>query len=147
MPTARAYAGAAVAESNVYVVGGYDGANVLGANEGYNPSKEDQGQAPWRTYQALPSPRAMGGVTALVNLVHVVGGEGPSSVPLKYSTLTDSWEDFEQASEERPKWRGLGLVALGTKIHALGGMNGQYLSSNLEYQAIYTISIAPGNVR
>ncbi len=140
MPTARAYAGAAVVEGTIFVIGGYNGSD-LSANEAYEPTKDRDGGQPWSKHRPLPKGRAGPGVVALGSTIYVVGGgwEGPAGDPLQYDVRRDAWEPFEPAATEA--WRNLGLVAVDTRLYAVGGWNGRPVDTNAEYIALFRIFI------
>ncbi|PIW19903.1 MAG: galactose oxidase, partial [Anaerolineae bacterium CG17_big_fil_post_rev_8_21_14_2_50_57_27] len=52
MPTARGFAGAAVAGGKIYVIGGYDGKEALAVNEEYLPERDT-----WSRRAPLPAGR------------------------------------------------------------------------------------------
>lgn len=140
MPTARAYAGAAVVEGKIFVIGGYDGSD-LSANEAYEPTKDRDGGQPWSKHTPLPEGRAGPGVTALGSTIYLVGGgwEKPAGNPLQYDVRRDAWEAFEPATTDA--WRNLGLVAVDTKLYAVGGWDGHPVDTNAEYIALFRIFI------
>jgi hypothetical protein len=37
------------------------------------------------------------------------------------------------------QWRNLGVAVLGTEIYAVGGWNGDYMSVNAAYRALFRI--------
>jgi DNA-binding CsgD family transcriptional regulator/N-acetylneuraminic acid mutarotase len=143
MPTARGHAGAAVADGKIFVVGGTDGNQDLAANEEYVPSKDNgNGKgSPWTARAPLPAGRSGVGVTAVANMIYVIGGgPGERSAPLKYNVRDDRWEEFEAPTTG--VWRNLGVDVVDAKIYAVGGWDGsQPLASNREYQALYVIII------
>lgn len=50
---------------------------------------------------------------------------------------TDEWESFEVPLTGQ--WRSLGVALVDTKIYAVGGWNGDYMDTNQEYTAIFTV--------
>lgn len=140
MPTARGYAGAVVAGGKVYVIGGYDGAQALAVNEEYNPGRDDGQGVAWVKRTGMPAGRYGAGVTAIADIIHIVGGEGNDArlAPLKYFAQKDEWQAFEMPSVEVGS--RLGLVGVATHIYALGGYVGDKPTGQQQaYQAIYTI--------
>lgn len=143
MPTSRAFAGAALSSGKIYVIGGYDGKRALAAVEAYEPAKDYEGGSPWSKGAALPAGRYAMGVTSIADIIHVIGGiQKGYQAPfmLSYFPQTGQWEATGNWGL-RP-WSGMGVVALGTKVHILGGrLDDQPSVQNLSYQAIYTINI------
>jgi len=140
MPTARAYAGAAVVEGKIYVLGGYDGSDLT-ANQVYEPSKDNDEEQPWTELTPLPEGRGAPGVTSLGSIIYVVGGgwKAPRESTLQYDVRKDAWQAFEPALLH--PWRSLGLVAIDTKLYAVGGWSNSYVNTNAEYVALYRIFI------
>ena len=90
----------------------------------------------------MPEARFGIGVAGIANVVHVLGGQGTADdpEPWKYFPTTDSWQPFEKADNSLRSF--MGLVALETSIHLIGGLqNGAPSSDHLAYQAIFTIAI------
>ena len=145
LPTARGFAGAAVASGRIYVIGGTAGQQALAVNEAYTPEAEGSGNPPWQTRAALPEGRAQMGITAIADIVQIVGGEGTTTtttplLSLEYFSQTDQWRTFDAPGEVN--WSGLGLVAVETRLHLLGGKIGAAPSNqHLTYQIVFTISL------
>ena len=143
MPTARGYASAAVAGGKIYVIGGTSGTRALSVNEEYTPERDKEGETPWQLRAPLPDGRFEMGIASLADIIHVVGGEKDSQplLPLEYFPQKDEWQPFESPLTVQT-WSGLGLVALGADLHAMGGIrNGTLTTQHLSYQAIYLIAI------
>ncbi len=143
LPTARGFAGAAVASGRIYVMGGTNGEEVLAVNEVYTPETEGSTTPAWQIRSPLPQGRAEFGMTSVAEIIHIIGGlETPQSSPtaLKYFSQRDEWESFPGPISDL--WRQPGLVALGTRIYALGGRGlNAFLNHHTSFQAIYTITI------
>lgn len=143
MPTARGFAGAAVAESKIFVVGGTDGDAPLDVNEVYWPAREGSQENVWTKAAAMPEGRSAMGITSVVDLIYLFGGEGktPGAVSsLEYIPSLDAWQEFVQP--ETSPWSRMGVVLLGSQVYLLGGKLDQApTGQNLAYRAIYTISI------
>jgi len=140
MPTARGFAGAAVADGKIYVIGGYDGQEDLAVNEEYDPSKDNGLEEPWTRRAPVPAGRTGAGIAVAANLIHVIGGwEKGAPDSFKYNVRTDSWQSIDTPIEGL--WKNLGLALVDTKMYAVGGWNGSYMSANQEYQAIYVIML------
>jgi DNA-binding CsgD family transcriptional regulator len=142
MPTARAFAGAASAAGKIYVFGGYDGKAPLAINEVYQPDRDQTGEYPWGMAAPLPEGRYAMGATSLADIVLVVGGESSMTefTALEYFPQQDLWQVLEPLGAQPPSH--LGLAALETKLYLLGGrVDGNPITQNLAYQAIYTVAI------
>ncbi len=138
MPTARSFAGAAAVGETIYVIGGYNG-QELAVNEAYSPARDE-----WQVKSPMPTRRSGIGVVAANKQIYVVGGgweetENYLYANLRYSPLEDSWRDFE--TPLTGIWRNAGVVAVQNKIYAVGGWNGNYLSTNQEYRTTFEIFI------
>jgi N-acetylneuraminic acid mutarotase len=139
MPTARGQTGATVAGGIIYVIGGYDGTRSLAVNEGYAPEREGSRDGPWQSYRPLPAARFGMGVTSIADIVLIIGGEGkaPAQSSLEYFPQRDQWQAIE-TSIDQPLSR-LGLAAVGTNLHALGGEHQTGpTAAHWAYQAIFT---------
>jgi DNA-binding CsgD family transcriptional regulator/N-acetylneuraminic acid mutarotase len=146
MPTARAYAGAAIAGGRIYVIGGYDGQRALTVNEAYQPAREDTADNPWFTKKSMPAGRYGMGIASLADIIHIIGGVGEDQEPLqplKYFPQPDQWQILDgEAPTELQSWSYLQAAPVETYVYAIGGeRQGQPATLNMEYKAIYTISI------
>jgi DNA-binding CsgD family transcriptional regulator/N-acetylneuraminic acid mutarotase len=143
MPTPRGYAGAAVAGGTIYVIGGYDGERVLSVNEQYRPDVEINEEAPWVPRTPLPAKRYGMGVVNVADLIYVIGGTGAENSKIsamQYNPENEVWRQIEDPPIQLGS--GLGVVLLGTRLYSIGGVIRDVPSAeNMEYQAIFTISI------
>ncbi len=142
MPTPRGYSGAAVLGDRIYVIGGRDDTGPLAVNEEYAPDLEGTEEAAWRDVAPMPEGRFGIGVAGIANVVHVFGGEGETAgqTPWKYFPASDTWQPFEKVDETT--WSFMGLVALETSIHVVGGQKGEIpTAEHRAYQAVFTIAI------
>ena len=88
----------------------------------------------------MPAGRTGAGIAVAANLIHVIGGwEKGAPDSFKYNVRTDSWQSIDTPIEGQ--WKNLGLALVDTKMYAVGGWNGSYMSANQEYQAIYVIML------
>jgi N-acetylneuraminic acid mutarotase len=136
MLTARGFASAAVVADSIYVLGGENESGPLAVNEVYTPSQEDA--QPWSRRAPMPQPRSRFGVAAAASTIHVIGGE-PGGLPLPaYAARTDSWQAITSSPE--PVGSQPGVVLLDTTVLSLGGRTGpgEYATSMLGYQALYS---------
>jgi N-acetylneuraminic acid mutarotase len=138
MPTARAYAGAAVAGGKIYVVGGFDGKEALAVNEAYSPER-----SAWVKLSSLSSGRYALGLTSVADIIYMIGGEEGKALllpPLNYNYQQDKWQEIDPPFLQR--WSYIGLVPFQTRVYAFGGLQNDIpTANNLSYQAIYAVTI------
>jgi N-acetylneuraminic acid mutarotase len=143
MPTRRAFSGAAVVGGKIYVAGGTDGKKALAVNEMYLPQRDVENGNPWTVKAAMPQGRYGMGLTAMADIIMVVGGIGDSVQPmpsLEYFHQKDRWQEFGSLG---PKvWAYLGSAPVGAQLYILGGkIEGAPTTSTLSFQALYTLAI------
>ena len=79
--------------------------------------------------------------------IYAIGGGLSETLTFneRYDISQDAWSPFETPFTNQ--WRTLGASVVdmptGTMIYAIGGWNGDYLSANEQYQAIFRVHI-PG---
>ncbi len=145
MRTARAYAGAAVEDEKIYLIGGFDGQEALTLNETYFPTRDANGENPWETNTPMPEGHYAMGVANLASVIYLLGGmdqSGQSTGPARFEYLprSDSWAEFE--APPQPVGAFTAMVGSGSYIHVFGGETSTgLLDTHQLYQAIYTISI------
>jgi DNA-binding CsgD family transcriptional regulator/N-acetylneuraminic acid mutarotase len=142
MPTARGYSGAALAAGKIFVIGGTAGGPPLAANEAFSPDAEAGGGTAWAATQPLPAGRTSLAVVSIADFVYVVGGDGVTGQQsaLEYSPQSDMWEQIEIPHIQ--PWSRLGLVAIGTRLYAFGGLAAKAATeANWTYQALYSIAV------
>jgi N-acetylneuraminic acid mutarotase len=143
MPTGRAYAGAGVAGDQIFVIGGEDESGPLPVSEIFTPALEGESEPPWMEGTELPEPRSGLGVASIADILYVIGGVGPDNEELnslQYFSQQQIWQPFEAPTSG--VWSHFGIVTSGPNLYVLGGrVDDQIVGSNLEYQAIFTISI------
>jgi N-acetylneuraminic acid mutarotase len=142
MPTRRAYAGAAVAGREIYVLGGTGEEGTLSVTEIFAPDRLADGDEAWSNGVPMPERRWGMGAASVADTIYVMGGAGEA---LQFPSLAFFPQSGEWQSLEAPP-ESLGgrlvLVSLGTSLFALGGETGtKPLDNNLAYKAMYTISI------
>ncbi len=127
-----AYAIAAV-EDRLYLFGGWDGEKYLSSVYAYDPA-EDR----WQTKTAMPTARGFAGAGAIKGKIYVVGGYDEVQEfascqeydPAQDNGLDDPWTIKAPLTVERG---GLGVVAVGDSLYALGGGWKGYLTSSERY--------------
>ena len=152
LSVARGFAAAVVADGLIYVIGGYDGDTEYDLCEVYDPGKEGSGESPWSRRASLLKSRGGLAVALVERSVYAIGGGLSETLTSserydmeRYDIVRDTWVPFE--TPFATQWRTLGASVMdmpnGTMIYAVGGWNGDYLSANEQYQAIFSIYI-PG---
>jgi DNA-binding CsgD family transcriptional regulator len=142
LPSARMNSGAAVIGRKIYVLGGFNGKQALPDNLVYLPDLISTGSA-WGKAQPMPVARYGMGVTAIAEIVEVVGGTQPQDgeiLSLSYFPINDTWQEFGNLDDKTPVQPG--IVSLGNLIHILGGkVAGAPSDQHKAYQAIYSLSL------
>jgi N-acetylneuraminic acid mutarotase len=121
MPTARANLGVAVANGEIYAIGGGNnsatgGPNVLDVNEEYDPATNT-----WTTRHPMPTARHSFGIAVYQNKIYCIGGSnnGPHlAVNEVYDPATDTWETKTSMPTARA---GLSANSVNGKIYLMGG--------------------------
>jgi DNA-binding CsgD family transcriptional regulator/N-acetylneuraminic acid mutarotase len=139
MPTARAFAGAAVTlEGQVYVVGGEDASGPLTVNERFTPAQDSDGDNPWAVQAPLPGPHSHMAVTTANELIFVLSGAAPTGESLLYNSTIDTWQPLK--TPLGPNLRDLRAQAIGNNLYILGGRDASAASARFyEYQALYSV--------
>lgn len=137
MPEAKGYVGAAVLEGTIYVVGGYDGQDEFNQTYVFVPETGE-----WLEKSPMEEKRGGVGLVSAANQLYAIGGgwQRPITTSEKYDPATDTWTPFEAPFADQ--WRNSGLVAVGTKIYAVGGWNGtegKYMDSVVSYPVLYQL--------
>ncbi len=141
MPTARAFAGAAVAIGRIFVIGGNDGQKPLAVNEVYQPDLDIETGQGWSEAAAMPTPREGMGVAGVADIIHVIGGQGSDGefTSLGYIPENDAWQPIEAYEELGSQ---MGVAGLGEYLYIIGGKLEEHpVDTALAYRAIYTVSI------
>ena len=133
LPAPRAAYALAEAGGKLYLFGGWDGAAYRGETFIYDP----RGDA-WSTAAAMPRPRAFMAAASLDGLIYIVGGyDGRRELdtvavydPAGEGTASGPWSAAAALGQARG---GLGLVALGTRLYAVGGGWSASLTFNEQY--------------
>ena len=121
MPTARNSAAGGVIDGYIHIVGGRTvGGGNVSAHEVYDPASD-------RWEMRSPLPKAQGGLAAAAvgDKLYAFGGEffdnqggGVYHDAWEYDAITDKWRHIADMPKPR---HGLGAVALGGDIYAIGG--------------------------
>ena len=141
----RAYPGVVESGGKIYVLGGQDGQHALDLNEAYLPTRDIDGESPWKTFTPLPEGRYAMGSAHVAGLVYLLGGLGENNQPpakpaIQYNAQTDQWSEYEIP----PTAVGANgsLLTAGNYLYVLGGETSAGLSAtNLTYRAIYTVTV------
>ena len=145
MSSPRAFASAAVLDGLIYVVGGYDGQRELDTCAVYDPAEEAAGHMPWKSCAPLTVGRGGLGLASAGSTLYAVGGGWQNFLAYneQYDPETDDWTQF--GTPVSGEWRNLALVSDDKMLYALGGWDGQYMSTLWMYQTLVTIflPIAP----
>jgi DNA-binding CsgD family transcriptional regulator/N-acetylneuraminic acid mutarotase len=143
MTVARAHAAAATIGGRIYVMGGYNGSVPLSINEAYAPEFDNVSGTPWTTRAPLPLGRYGMGATGLAGMIYLVGGsaeKGGATSPAAYLGERNEWQSIEPPALDIST--NAVAVSTDTNIYVLGGESkGMPISTNMSYQAIYTILI------
>ncbi len=145
MTTPRGFLAAGVVNDVVYVVGGYDGLGEYSLCEAYDPAKEGSRENPWSRRAAMLARRAGLAVAVVGTNLYAIGGGWDSYLYFneRYDAVNNLWASFE--TPVLGQWRTLGVasVELGQEsvVYAMGGWNGDYLSSNERYRPFFYVSL------
>lgn len=128
MPTARAYAGAAILGNNLYVIGGGGTTGPRSMTEIYDLTHKS-----WSLGPALPAGLQQFGVAVLNGKIYVAGGhkaadlaagteEGETSELWVFDPGVGVWVNRAPMPASRSNF---GLLASGSKLYAIGGDKAQ----------------------
>jgi len=128
MPTARAYAGAAVLGGTLYVIGGGGTTGPRSLTETYDITHKSWGLGP-----ALPTGLQQFGIAVLNGKIYVAGGykaadamagtqEGETAELWVFDPTVGIWVSKAAMPSARSSF---GLLAAGAKLYAVGGDSGQ----------------------
>ncbi|MCX6032883.1 MAG: LuxR C-terminal-related transcriptional regulator [Chloroflexi bacterium] len=133
LPAPRAAYALAAAGGKLYLFGGWDGVTYRAETFIYDPRADA-----WSTGAPMPRPRAFLAAATLDGLIYVVGGyDGSRELdtvavydPAGEGTAGGPWSARAVLGQGRG---GLGLVALGTRLYAVGGGWSSSLTFNEQY--------------
>jgi len=117
MPTSRSFASTCAMDGKIYVIGGYDGREIVSTVEEYDPATDT-----WTKKTDMPTPRYVLAVSAVNGKIYAIGGgffEKPLSAVEEYDPTTDTWTkkaDMPIATENVS-----GNVVNG-KVYIIGGI-------------------------
>lgn len=118
MPTARAASTAVEVNGKIYVIGGWDGPNVV---EEYDPAANV-----WVTKQAMPTGRSQLAAAVVNGKIYAIGGSGAGgflNTVEEYDPAKDTWTSRQSMPTPRS---GLAAVTVNGKIFAIGGASDAY---------------------
>jgi DNA-binding CsgD family transcriptional regulator/N-acetylneuraminic acid mutarotase len=142
MPQTTINAGAAVLGSKIYLIGGLNGQEILSDVWAFYPGRETDDKTAWERQPDLPEPRYAFSAVTLADAIYIIGGEDEDGNRnlngLKFSENPAKWEELEPNSLD--VGIGLGVIALDTRLHVIGGTIPDGLSASYQtYQAFYTV--------
>jgi len=128
----RAFFGAAMVDSDLYVVGGYDGQRDLDDASVYSLATDT-----WRELPPLSTPRSGHSLVYDGLAIFALGGGWHEAIDTheRYDPATGVWSNFP--SPITGEWRHLAAVSEGERLHLLGGWSGDYLDTHLQYQSSF----------
>jgi influenza virus NS1A-binding protein len=128
MPEHRAYAGACVLESNIYVFGGKGPGNRDTATAYcYDPVTDA-----WVTLAPMPEAKRFNSVCVIGGLIYVLGGQNvvaPSSSAHSFDPVAKSWSAVAPMSTARS---ACASFVLNGSIYVAGGHDGRQLLASVE---------------
>jgi len=136
METARGFLSAASINDRIYVVGGYDDRAEFNTLDAYDPAADA-----WTSLPPMTLPRGGLAAVAVREHLYVIGGgmDGYMAFNERYDPRVGAWIQVETPISEQ--WRGLGVAFVNPYLYAIGGWNGDLLSANEAYRALYQIMI------
>ena len=139
----RAFAGAAVSGSSIFLIGGYDGDHSLVENWAYDPNKDRAEQSAWEAATALPEGRHAMGTASVAGVIHIIGGQSDtpgSFIQMEYSPQDKQWLVVRDPLAST--WSNMGVGQVETGLHVIGGLiDGRPTRRNMIYQAIFFVAI------
>jgi DNA-binding CsgD family transcriptional regulator len=139
MSRARGLLGAAALGDRIYVVGGYDDETEFNSCEAYDPATDA-----WTACRPMALGRGGLALTAVRNNLYAIGGgiDGYLAFNERYDPRLDIWTRIDTPVAEQ--WRGPGTAFVDPYLYGIGGWNGENLSVNEAYQALfYQLIILP----
>jgi DNA-binding CsgD family transcriptional regulator/N-acetylneuraminic acid mutarotase len=136
LEAARGFLGAASINDRIYVVGGYDDKEEYNTLDAYDPVTDT-----WTSLPPMTLPRGGLAAVAVREHLYIIGGgmDGYMAFNERYDPRVGAWIQVETPISEQ--WRGLGVAFVNPYLYAIGGWNGDLLSANEAYRALYQIMI------
>lgn len=118
MPAARSFLSCAVADCQIYVIGGFTNAETLKTFHQYNPLTNT-----WREQPPLPWTQAGAAAVILDGQLFAVGGWGTSNrgVVQVYNLADNTWTVKPPENSLKNPRAGLACVNVNGKLYAIGG--------------------------
>jgi DNA-binding CsgD family transcriptional regulator/N-acetylneuraminic acid mutarotase len=131
---ARGFLGATTLDGSIYVVGGFDDVAEFDNCDLYDPVSET-----WSPCASMQAARGGFALVAVRNHMYAIGGGMDSYLAFneRYDPRIDAWSPVE--TPVSGEWRGLGAGFVYPNLYAIGGWNGDFLSTNEAFQAFYQI--------
>jgi N-acetylneuraminic acid mutarotase len=128
MQQARGGLGVAVANGNIYAIGGFTYlSKCVGTNEEFDPATNN-----WTTKASMPTPRAFFAIATDKNKIYCIGGttdfSGFSTVNEVYDPTTNSWETKSPMPTARA---GMQANVINGRIYLTGGLGSTHMLSNV----------------
>ncbi|MBI4945271.1 MAG: T9SS type A sorting domain-containing protein [Bacteroidetes bacterium] len=117
-PTMRSGCGASVVNNIIYVIGGWNGSNIVGTVEAYNPATDT-----WSTKTPMPTLRGELGVASVNGKIYAIGGYNGSALNTveEYDPIANTWA----AKTSMPTARSIISVGvINDTIYVVGGWPG-----------------------
>jgi DNA-binding CsgD family transcriptional regulator/N-acetylneuraminic acid mutarotase len=132
LATPRAFLGATIVDTSLYVAGGFDGQRELA-----DAYVLDLSESSWRRLPDMTNPRS--GLALVYDglAIFALGGGwlAPVDAHERYDPAIDVWSNFP--SPVPNEWRNLAATAYDGRLLMLGGWSGDYLDSHLQYQSSF----------
>lgn len=131
LPAALASYALAVFDDRIYLFGGWDGAHYVDSVLVYDPAAGD-----WSQLSPMPTTAGFAAAAALADRIVVAGGfDGRQEYAAcnAYYPVEDRWEACAPMSLPRG---GLGMVADGTSVYAIGGGWRRAMTFNERYDSL-----------
>jgi DNA-binding CsgD family transcriptional regulator/N-acetylneuraminic acid mutarotase len=131
---ARGFLAAAALDNRIYVVGGFDDVTEYDTCDVYDPANET-----WSQCSTMQAGRGDFALVSVRNHLYALGGGMDSYFAFneRYDPRIDTWSPVETPLSG--EWRGLGAGFVYPSLYAIGGWNGDFLSTNEAFQAFYQI--------
>ncbi|MFQ5614599.1 MAG: kelch repeat-containing protein [Anaerolineae bacterium] len=133
LPLSLGFSAAATLNDDIYLAGGYDGVREYADTFILRPD------APaWEVGPALTTARGGLGLVETGGTLYAIGGGWNTYLSSNelLNAAQGTWEPFETP---RLRWLNPGLATIDTNIYAVGGADGQCLSTNQSYRTLFRI--------